>query len=586
MCGLAGIMAAAGRVLDEAIVTRMGAALARRGPDGTGYYHAGNVTMIHGRLAIIDLETGDQPLVALNGVALLANAEIYNYLELEKEFSPSTYTTRSDCEAPLHAYVRDGLGFADALRGMYAIAIHDPAEERLVLARDPFGIKPLYYAETDAGFLFASEAQALLASGLIAPQVAERPRAELLQLQFTTGADTIFPGIHRVLPGETLVVRQGRIIERRRRAALPAGGPRAQSEEEGLRQLDAVLRDSVTVHQRSDVPYGMFLSGGVDSSVLLALMAQLNDRPVRAFTAGFGGPVPDERAHARMLARKVGAEHVEVEVTEKDFWALLPSIAAAMDDPAADYAVVPTFKLAQVAAQDLKVILCGEGGDELFAGYGRHRAALRPWWLGGRALRARGTLDGLGVLRDERSGWRDGIVAAESVAGGNGRTRLQVAQAVDCADWLPHDLLSKLDRCLMTNGVEGRTPFLDPAVADFAFRLPDSLKIRGGQGKYLLRRWLERQMPEAEPFARKRGFTVPVASWIATRGRALGELVARQPGVEAVCRPGNVAALFESPSRRAGFAAWVLLFYALWHRHHVLRLPAAGDVLATLAAPR
>ena len=257
-----------------------------------------------------------------------------------------------------------------------------------------------------------------------------------------------------------------------------------------------------------------------------------------------------------------------------------------MDDPAADYAVVPTFKLAQVASQDLKVILCGEGGDELFAGYGRHRAALRPLWLGGRALRARGTFDGLGVLRDESSGWRDGIVAAESVAGGGGRTRLQVAQAVDCADWLPHDLLIKLDRCLMTHGVEGRTPFLDPVVADFAFRLPDALKIRRGQGKYLLRRWLEGQMPEARPFDRKRGFTVPVASWIATRGRALGDLVARQPGVAEVCRPDRVAALFDSPNRRAGFAAWILLFYALWHRHHVLRLPAAGDALATLADPR
>ena len=586
MCGLAGIMAATGRVIDPALVDRMGRALAARGPDGTGHYHAGNVAMIHCRLAIIDLAGGDQPLVAPSGVALLANAEIYNYLELEKEFPPGSYTTRSDCEAPLHAYVRDGLDFANALRGMYAIAIHDPAEEQLVLARDPFGIKPLYYAETDSGLLFASEAQALLATGLIVPQVADRPRAELLQLQFTTGADTIFPGIRRVLPGETLVVRQGRIIERRRRAALPAGAPRAQGEDDALRQLDAVLRDSIAMHQRSDVPYGMFLSGGVDSSVLLALMAQLNDKPVRAFTAGFNGPVPDERAHARMLARKAGAEHVEVEVTEKDFWALLPAIAAAMDDPAADYAVVPTFKLAQVAAQDLKVILCGEGGDELFAGYGRHRAALRPFWLGGRPLRARGALDGLGVLREEGSGWRDGIVTAESLAAGGGRTRLQVAQAVDCADWLPHDLLTKLDRCLMTNGVEGRTPFLDPVVADFAFRLPDSLKIRRGQGKYLLRRWLDGQMPEAQPFAKKRGFTVPVASWIATRGRALGELVARQPGITAVCKPDRVAALFESPHRRAGFAAWVLLFYALWHRHHVLRLPAADDVLATLADPR
>jgi asparagine synthase (glutamine-hydrolysing) len=218
----------------------------------------------------------------------------------------------------------------------------------------------------------------------------------------------------------------------------------------------------------------------------------------------------------------------------------------------------------------------------MFAGYGRYRSVMRPWWRGGRALRARGMLDGLGLLRQESAGWRDGVVAAEIMEMKNGRTPLQVAQAIDCADWLPNDLLNKLDRCLMAHGVEGRTPFLDPVVADFAFRLPDALKVRKGRGKWLLRRWLEDHASGTEPFARKHGFTVPVGEWIAARGRILGSLVAAQPGVAEACRPESVKRLFESSGKRAGFAAWTLLFYALWHRRHVLGKAPMGDVFEAL----
>ncbi len=194
-----------------------------------------------------------------------------------------------------------------------------------------------------------------------------------------------------------------------------------------------------------------------------------------------------------------------------------------MDDPAADYAILPTYKLAATArAAGLKVMLSGEGGDELFAGYGRYRSVLRPWWAGGRLPRRRGNLDGLGVLRDDLTGWRDGIAAAEAREARRERSRLQIAQAVDCADWLPNDLLGKLDRCLMAHGVEGRTPFLDPAVAALAFRLPDALKIKNRKGKWLLRRWVAEHVPEAMPFARKQGFTVPVGEWIAAPRRDAG----------------------------------------------------------------
>jgi len=209
---------------------------------------------------------------------------------------------------------------------------------------------------------------------------------------------------------------------------------------------------------------------------------------------------------------------------------------------------------------------------------------MRPWWAGGKLARGRGSLDGLGILRGDLAGWRDGVAAAEVRAGSAGRTRLQIAQATDCADWLPNDLLVKLDRCLMAHGVEGRTPFLDAKVAEFAFRLPDDLKVRKGLGKWLLRRWLADAMPQAQAFARKRGFAVPVVEWVARRGAKLGTLVAAQPGIREICLPDAVEKLFaNAEGKRPGFAAWTLLFYALWHRHHILRLSPAPDVFTALA---
>ena len=586
MCGIAGMMSLGGEAPPAQRLQAMEKALGHRGPDGNGHYRSGDVGMVQTRLAIIDLATGDQPLYEPGGAALMANGEIYNYRELHAEVPQAQFATSSDCELPLHLYRKHGLDFPKYLRGMYAIALHDPAAGRLVLARDPFGIKPLYYAETPQGFVFASEAQAILASLAVPIELMRQSRNELLELQFTTGRDTIFAGINRVLPGETLVVTKGRVVERRRIEALPRGGIAPMTETAALADFDRAFEESVMLHQRADVPYGMFLSGGIDSAAVLAMMARLNERPVQAFTIGFTHEsVADERAAARAVAHELGAEHHEVEFREGDFWTLLPEIARAMDDPAADYAILPTYKLAATArAAGLKVILSGEGGDELFAGYGRYRSVARPWWVGGKLLRARGNLDKLGLLRGDLAGWRDGVAAAELAAQDGARTKLQVAQATDCADWLPNDLLTKLDRCLMAHGVEGRTPFLDPGVAAFAFRLPDELKIRRGLGKYLLRRWLSGKSQAAEAMGKKRGFTVPVGEWIARRGAQLGPLVAAQPGVREICLPNRVEKLFaEAREKRQGFAAWTLLFYALWHRHHIQRLAPAHDVFAALA---
>jgi len=586
MCGIAGmVMAPGAQPPSPATLDALTQALAHRGPDGSSHAMVGRTALVQTRLAIIDIAGGDQPFYA-GAATLVANGEVYNYRELRDALPGVHFATQSDCEPPLHLWQRDGAGYASALRGMYAIAIHERAQRSVTLTRDPFGIKPLYVAPIDGGLAFASESQALLAAGLVRRVLRPAAREELLQMQFTTGADTIFEGIQRVLPGETLRVADGHILDRSRVNALPDGGPEDITEEAALLRLDRALDESVDLHQRSDVPYGMFLSGGVDSAAVLTVMARLNARPVLAYTAGFEAPgAADEREHAAAVARASEAQHETIEITAAMVWRDLPRIVAAMDDPAADYAIIPSWFLAQRARQDVKVVLCGEGGDEIFGGYGRYRSAMRPWFLGGRVMRARGAFDRLDVLRSRPPGWRDGLAASEAHAATPGRTRLAAAQATDVADWLPNDLLLKLDRCLMAHGVEGRTPLLDPAITAAAFRLPDGMKVRDGRGKWLLRQWLAQHRPEARPFAPKQGFTVPVGAWIAAQGERLGPLVAAQPGVAEVADPARVAALFRAAEgRREGFAAWTLLFYALWHRTHILGQAPQGDVFETLAS--
>ncbi len=586
MCGIAGlILSSAAPPPDPGLLSRMIRALAHRGPDGSGHIVVGRVALAQNRLAIIDLQTGDQPLFS-GPATLVANGEIYNYRELRAELGEEHFATHSDCEPALLLWRRDGPAYAPQLRGMFAIVIHERGARTITLTRDPFGIKPLYTVQTADGLAFASEPHALLDAGLVRRQLRPAARDELLQLQFTTGSETIFEGISRLLPGETITCAEGHIIDRVRQPALPEGGPEPIDEASALERLDRALEESVLLHQRSDVPYGMFLSGGVDSSALLAMMARLNNQPVLAFTAGWDvDGADDEREHAALVAKAAGAQHEPVEITEAMVWEHLPEIVACMDDPAADYAIIPSWFLARRAREDVKVVLAGEGGDELFGGYGRYRRAMRPWWLGGRVMRARGNFDKLNVLRRRPTGWRDGFAASEARAVDGGRTRLAAAQAADVADWLPHDLLLKLDRCLMAHAVEGRTPFLDPGVAAAVFRLPDELKLRGRTGKYLLRRWLEKHLPEAAPFAPKRGFTVPVGAWISGQAARLGPLVAAQPGVAELAEAQKVEALFRKAEEpRAGFATWLLLFYALWHRRHIIGLKPAGDVFDTLSA--
>ena len=366
MCGIAGILMHKGYP-DEQAISILARSLEHRGPDGSGQFNHEKTVVLHKRLSIIDLETGNQPIQNQDGSVIIANGEIYNYQELRGSLGEKNFQTNSDSEAPLVTYGLNGTAFTQGLRGMYAIAIVDIQTNNIQLARDPFGIKPLYYTKFKDGIAFSSEAGSLLDAGLAPRKLHDVKRDEFLQLQFTTGEDTVFEGIKRVMPGQTLSLDNHDITKVYQQNSLPDSGPENWSQKEALQKLDEALMDSVMVHQRSDVPYGMFLSGGVDSSVILACMRDLNEKPVEAFTAGFSGTsVNDERDHAQTVAAAAGANFNNVEFSESNFWELLPEIAAVMDDPAADYAILPTYKLGKTCHDaGLKVVLSGAGGETL-----------------------------------------------------------------------------------------------------------------------------------------------------------------------------------------------------------------------------
>ena len=550
MCGIAGILdgEASARPLIEAMI--------HRGPDGVTVEDTAGRSLAHARLSVIDLEGGWQPLHAAGGT-VIGNGEIYNYLELAEDFGlQDALSTGSDFEPLLHLYAQEGPAAFHRLRGMYAFCLVGP-DGRTWLVRDPFGIKPLYVMELETGLAFASEAGAFVKAGLAPSAITTDGAREMLAFSYTLGEETALFGPRRVAPGAIIEVVAGRMVPHEIRPALPLPPtrPPARGEAALLKKLDAVLEDSVRVHQRADVPYGLFLSGGIDSASIATLMSRLNSRPVTAFTCGFDAPgARDERSQAERVARALNLDWRETTFAEEDFWTLLPQVAAALDDPTADYAILPTFKLAKAAKGTLTVVLTGEGGDELFGGYGRYRRALRPTWLGGRPAEPRG------IASDLLARWRD------QARGPEGLTRLQQAQFADIATWLPNDLLTKLDRCLMAHGLEGRTPFLDPVVADFAFALPDRFKVRGRHGKWLLRKWLETVCPAAAPWARKQGFTVPVETWIAPRARAIAERIGYviPIGVAISAHEAQHVFLTENDPRR-----WPLLFLAVWSLIHV-----------------
>ena len=569
MCGIAGLLPAG--PADGEAARRMIAALGHRGPDGVRTERTAQASLAHARLSIIDLEGGWQPLHAA-GSTVIGNGEIYNYLELARDFGlDGELATGSDFEPLLHLYAREGRAAFERLRGMYAFCLLG-GDGRAWLVRDPFGIKPLYLLEHETGLAFASEPRAFAAAGLITPELDRDAAEELLGFSYALTGSSLWKGVRKLRPGEVVEVRDGRVAEASSACAFARPAVRFTDADEAalIARLDAVLEDSVAVHQRSDVPYGLFLSGGIDSASIATLMAGLNTRPVTAFTCGFDAPgAADERAQAERVARALGLDWRETRFGEADFWRVLPQAAWALDDPTADYAVLPTWKLAEAAKGTLTVVLTGEGGDELFGGYGRYRRALRPAWLGGRPAEPRGA-SAASLAR-----WRQAAQAP------SGLTPLQQAQWADMATWLPNDLLLKLDRCLMAHGLEGRTPFLDPQVAAFAFPLPDRFKVRGRYGKWLLRKWLEQRCPAAQPWARKQGFTVPVEAWITPRAGDIAGRIGDVAAVRRVLEPDAAANVFASG---LGGRRWPLLFFAVWSRIH-LEGAAPDEALESIVGP-
>jgi len=595
MCGIAGYFLKPDASPLRHSLEVMQSRLYHRGPDGQDTQRCGQAGFTQTRLAIIDLEGGRQPFVSqqADGKAMLvANGEIYNHQKLRDELAESfAFQSRSDCEVLLALWLARPAALMSAARGMFAAALYDEASDRGCLVRDPFGIKPLYYCEHDTGLYFASEISALRAAGLGEQTPNPLMAAYVLDKQFAPRPVAAFAGIQKLAPGETLTIDGGRITGRTTEQPLMA-----EQTPSAPAALDSVLTDSVDAHQMSDVPFGLFLSGGVDSSVLLATMARLRQAGkiahhtphLLAYTARFDSDeVADETALARALAKETGAEFIDISYDKARFFAECGAAVAAMDEPVADYAILPSFALAKRAKNDVKVVLSGEGGDEFFAGYGRYRAGLRR--VGAKFPTRAGPALSAGLLRPDlaTSLRRQLDLSAEKMPSFLDRLRspnsaLGQLQHYDIDFWLPDNLLVKLDRCLMHNSLEGRTPFIDRILSVYGFHLPFDQKLNAGKGKYALKAWLSTHLPEARPFARKRGFTVPVGQWIDAESDKLAPAIARLTFLSELVHTDMIAPVFRDAGGRGGLLAWRLLFLGLWHQIHVRGVSADQPVLDIL----
>ncbi len=618
MCGICGIASARGAADPERLAA-MSATLVHRGPDSAGEFLDGPIAMAARRLSIIDLETGDQPIGNEDGTLhVVQNGEIYNYRELRRglERAGHRFRTSGDTEVILHLYEEHGDAFAERLRGMFAVAIWDARRRLLVLARDRFGIKPLYYRVTGDGLEFASELRAL-------------PRGEIdldaldafLAFNSIPAPLTIFREIRKLPAGHLLVWDEsaGSVDVRRFARPAPAWEERDGSEGELAEELRARLRDSVRAHLVSDVPVGVLLSGGVDSSLLAALAAEETAGPVQTFSIGFEERSFDELADARLVAERYATRHREL-VLRPDAALLLPALAEAFDEPFADSSALPTYLVSRLAASDVKVALSGEGGDELFGGYYTYAADLLAARVGGLTRLARPLVERLPTSTSRASldyrakrfvraahlpplerhhGWKE-IFSADARAELTGRhgafdpvdllraryaetggaDELARLQDVDLGLYLVDDLLVKTDRASMAHSLEARVPYLDTVVSDLALALPTRLKVRGLRKKLLLRKAAEPLLPKRIVDGKKRGFSIPAAAWLRgelepfARETLAPDRIARQ----GYFRPDAVGRLLDdhgSGREDLSRQLWGLLAFTLWHEAHVERTPGA-----------
>ncbi len=615
MCGICGIaVAGRGTVADVEAVKAMNRRLVHRGPDSEGLFHEGGVALAMSRLSIIDLEHGDQPISNEDStITVVQNGEIYNYRELrgELERRGHRFATHSDTEVLVHLYEEHGDGFVERLRGMFAIALWDAREHRLLLARDRFGIKPLYYREVGGALSFASELKAMLELPGFSRQIDPRAVAAYLAFNSIPAPLTIFAEARKLPAGTLAVWCDGRLTLTRyaRPEPVPAGETRRRPAGELAEELRETLRGSIRAHLVADVPVGVLLSGGVDSAGIVALAAGEQAEPVKTFSVGFEEASFDELERARLVAKRHRTDHHEI-VLRPDAVELFPKLVEAFDEPFGDSSALPTYLVSELAAGEVKVALSGEGGDELFGGYYTYVADLLAPRIGRLAALAAPLIERLpssdgkvsfdykakrfargaglpplerhhawkeifsrqlqaSLLGSRDSGWDPVDLYRERYAETAGAEPLARLQDVDLGIYLVDDLLVKTDRSSMAHSLELRVPFLDNEVAAMALGLATPLKVRGLAKKRLLRQALAPLLPKEVLQGPKQGFSIPVAAWL--RGPLQGfarevlstESLARQGWLD----PGTVTGLLdrhcagrEDLSRQL----WGLIAFTLW----------------------
>jgi asparagine synthase (glutamine-hydrolysing) len=627
MCGIAGIVSA-DRLDDRAIAraAKMRDVLAHRGPDAAGLHADAQAVFAHRRLSIVDLSAGRQPLSNEDGsIWVTFNGEIYNHAEVRRalEGRGHRYRTHSDTETIVHAYEEWGDECLDRFRGMFALGVWDAPRRRLLLARDRLGIKPLYWTRAGDLLLFGSEIKALLASGLTRAEADTSLIPELLGTRYISGPQTLFRGIHKLMPGHRLVFANGEIAIRQY-WDLP------DKEEPGRpgRDIAAEFRERLTEcvrgHLMSDVPLGMFLSGGIDSSAIAALMAPMLDRPLKTFSVAFSDRAFNELEYARAVSRALHAEAHEVVIDDRDFFGALPSLIWHEDEPIAHPSSVPLYFVSALARTSATVVLTGEGSDELLAGYGKYPRVSWNWRAGGiyervapksvRASIAAGLVPRLparvaryarrSFLAMERTpesmvfdnfasiplGDQQTLLSSElrqqaAAAGaygastsyflqpGSGSTLLDRLLYADIKTYLV-ELLMKQDQMSMAASIESRVPFLDHTLVEFAWQLPDSWKLSGWTTKRVLRESMKGLLPDPILDRPKMGFPVPFASWTrgAWNGPARDVLLDRRSRERGILDPAAVERLLDAHAAGrtdGGDRIWSLLNLELWHRTFV-----------------
>ena len=620
MCGIAGFVARDGQAADRGILARMTASLAHRGPDGEGLYLDGPAALGHRRLSIIDLADGAQPMANEDGsVWVTYNGEIYNEPELRAGLRARghVFRTTSDTESLVHLYEEHGVDFVRRLNGMFALAIWDARRRRLVLARDRMGQKPLFYSAgtPDGGLVFGSEPKSLLEHPDVPRRLDPGSLARYLFYEYVPAPHSIWSGVHKLPPAHVLIWESGRGAMRRYWTP-PSPSAEAPPFEAAADQFWADFRDAVARHRRSDVPLGVFLSGGVDSSSVTAALTEMEPaRGIRTFSVGFEDPSFDESAHARAVARHLGTDHHEWTLSAEDVLNLLPEVAEWLDEPFGDASILPTHLLSRFARSEVKVVLGGDGADELLAGYptfaaeraaGLFRRLPGPAQvLAGAAVRLlpvdhgnfsldfrlkqflRGATEPVPLAHQRWLGSFSGpeiarvLVEADPLdveaehlrragrlaAGADALTR---SLALYQDTYLPDDILMKVDRASMARGLEVRAPFLDATLVDSIQALPAAFKYGRRQTKRLLKRAAAGRLPATVLERPKKGFGIPVARWL--RGplapmleSLLGRGRLRRQGL---FRPDEVASRIEE--HRAGTRdhrkpLWTLLMFQLWY---------------------